>query len=96
MILENKKAAIRNSKLFLEDLENLQNEHGVNINSDSGDIYLSYKDKYTKYSSGWKWEYIDINWIGDGTELKVMTELTAKEIALSKLSEEDKVVLGIN
>jgi len=94
----NKIEAVAVSKEFLKELAVLQEKHGVSINSDEGDIYLTYKREPTVKNPR-SWDTIDIGWEGDGTGLKVIEVIKDKayhkEQALAKLSEEERKVLGL-
>ncbi len=88
-----KEQAIENAKKFLEEVTLLEEKYSISFNSDKGDIYLSYqtskKDKV--------WDFVNIGWTGDGTGLTVTekTKDVKKEEALSKLTDEDKELLGL-
>ena len=86
-----KREAILKAEDFLTEVKKLQDKYSLSFNSDTGDIYLSFK------SSEDKWDYINIGWEGDGTGMKVMekTEEDIREEALSKLSDEEKKSLGL-
>lgn len=91
-----KNEAIKASKEFLKKVSSLEEEYGLSFNSDTGDIYLSYRtEEDNKY-----WDTVKIGWKGDGTGLKVFSKVKDdnyyKEKALSKLSEKEKEALGLN
>jgi hypothetical protein len=67
-MIYNKSEAIEVSKKFLKEVRLLEEKYGVSFNSDSGDIYLTYKSD----EDGKVWDNIKIGWEGDGTGLKVM------------------------
>jgi hypothetical protein len=94
----NKTEAVAASVEFLKELAVLQDKHGVSINSDEGDIYLTYKREPTSEDFH-IWGTIDIGWEGDGTGLKVTEvikdEAYRKKQALAKLSPEDRKTLGL-
>lgn len=81
---------------FLNAVNKLEKKYGVTINSDEGDIYLSFKT--TEKSK--IWDTISIGWDGDGTDLKVTEVRKNREYyvkqALLKLSDKEKNVLGLN
>lgn len=89
-----KEEAIDASIKFLEEVRLLEEKHGVSLNSDTGDIYLSYKnaDYDVNYASSNKvWDSVKIGWEGDGTGLKVLEKKNddIKKQALAKLTQED-------
>ena len=88
-----KEEAINNAKLFLSEVKELEDKYAMSFNSDTGDIYLSYKSS----EENKHWDNVNIGWVGDGTELKVLekTEADKKAEALAKLSHEDRKVLGL-
>lgn len=89
-----KKEAIKNSEEFLKEVHKLEDEYGVSIGSDEGDIHLSFRTS----KKDEVWDYVRIGWVGDGTDLKVMEEEyyeNLKKEALSKLTEEEKEILGL-
>lgn len=91
-----KKDAIEASKEFLKKVRELENEFGISFNSDEGDdFYLTY---LTKDTVGKGWSTIKIGWDGDSTGLKVQEDDTEsiREQALSKLTEKELEVLGLN
>lgn len=67
-MLYNKSEAIEASKEFLKELQVLEEKYGVSFNSDTGDVYLTYKTN----EDGKFWGNIKIGWEGNGTGLKVM------------------------
>lgn len=90
----NKEEATNKAEEFLAEVRKLEEKHSITFNSDTGDIYLTYKSS----KEGLHWGAIKIGWAGDGTGLKVMekTKEDKRQEALSKLSEEDKKVLGLS
>jgi hypothetical protein len=92
--LYTKEEAIQNAKIFLAEVKKLEEKHSLSFNSDTGDIYLSFKKNHT---GGDQWGHVKIGWEGDGTGLKVKEKTLEdkKKKALSKLSEEDKKLLGL-
>ena len=90
-----KAEAIENAKAFIKKVNELEEEFGFTFNSDTGDIYLSYKTKEEIPI----WDSVRIGWAGDGSGLKV-TEIVKdsnyyKQQALSKLSKEEIEALGL-
>ncbi len=67
-MMYNKLDAIEASKEFLTEVRMLEEKYGVSFNSDSGDVYLTYKTN----EDGKVWDNIKIGWEGDGSGLKVM------------------------
>ena len=89
----NKQEAIQNAEKFLAELKKIEKTYGLSINSDTGDIYLSFKSSDEKV-----WDTVSIGWLGDGSGLRVMEEHKKnkkREEALSKLSDEEKELLGL-
>ncbi len=87
--------AIENAKEFIKKVNELEKEFGLTFNSDTSDIYLSYKTKEEVPF----WGSVKIGWIGDGSGLKV-TEIIKdsdyyKQQALSKLSKKEIEALGL-
>lgn len=58
--------ANKNAEAFLAEVKKLQEKYSMKLNSDTGDVYLSYK------SNKGKWSSVKIGWVGDGTGIKVM------------------------
>lgn len=85
--------AIDASKKFIEEVRAIEEKYDISFNSDTGDIYLSYKKCNPV---GNIWDSIKIGWIGDGSGLTVISEkIDKKKEALAKLTEEDKEILGL-
>jgi hypothetical protein len=90
-----KEKAINIANDFISDVNKLEKKYGMTFNSDTGDIYLSFKttekDKV--------WDTISLGWDGDGSGMKVIetTKMKQKirEQALSKLTDEERDVLGL-
>ena len=83
------------SEKFIEKVNKLEGKYGVSINSDSGDVYLSFHTK----EPGKVWDHIKVGWKGDGSGLKVTEVLNDDEYykkkALDKLSQKEKELLGL-
>jgi len=92
-----KEYAIEVAKLFLEEVQELEKKYAMNFNSDTGDIYLSFRLELNAEKK--VWDTISLGWDGDGTQLKVIEEEKQKEIlkqqALEKLTPEEKEALGL-
>lgn len=90
-----KSEAIEKSREFLNELQLLEEKYSLSLNSDTGDVYISFKK--SDRTSGYYWGSVNIGWEGDGTGLKVMekTEEDIKNEALSKLTEEERKALGV-
>jgi hypothetical protein len=73
-----KEEAINNSKLFIEELLKLQEKYSLRIDSDTGDVYISYQSSDTNRV----WENIEIGWEGDGSSLKVIEKTKEDKIKL--------------
>ncbi len=90
-----KNEAIESAKEFIKKVNALEKAYGIKFNSDTGDIYLSYKLK----EGDRIWDSVKIGWAGDGSGLKV-TEIVKdsdyyKQQAISKLSKEEIEALGL-
>ncbi len=92
--LYTKEEAIQNAEVFLAEVKALEEKHAMSFNSDTGDIYLSFKKNHTGSD---QWGSVKIGWKGNGTGLivKENTEEDKIQIALSKLSEDDIKSLGL-
>ena len=90
-----KSEAIEATNDFLKKVSELEKEFGLSINSDTGDIYISYKTKIGKPY----WDTVKIGWKGDGTGLKVTEVIKDKEFfrqqGLAKLNEDEIKALGL-
>ncbi len=92
------KNAIEAANEFIDKVNKIEQEYGIKLNSDTGDIYLSYKKENP--GEGNEWHHINLHWVGDGSGIKVKDvykdeKTLRREKALSKLTEEDKEILGI-
>lgn len=90
-----KAEAIRISNDFIKEVNELEKKYGMKFNSDTGDVYLTFKttedDKY--------WDTISLGWNGDGTGIKVIEKPKSEKIrekALSKLTDEERRELGLS
>lgn len=89
-----KEEAIKIANDFINEVNLLEKKYNMSFNSDTGDVYLSFKttekDKV--------WDSISLGWDGDGSGLKVTQKIKdiekIKEQALSKLSDEERNALG--
>lgn len=90
----NKDEAISAAKDFIREVNELEKKYGMTFNSDTGDVYLTFKTK----EKGKVWDGIRLGWDGDGTSIKVIEEAKMeeqiREQALSKLTPEEREVLG--
>lgn len=90
-----KEEAIKKAIDFIDEVQALEKKYNMSFNSDTGDIYLSYKstgrDKV--------WDTISLGWDGDGSGLKVIEKEKIKaklrSKALSKLTSEEREALGL-
>lgn len=90
-----KEKAIKIANDFINEVNRLEKKYNMTFNSDTGDICFSFKttekDKV--------WDRISLGWDGDGSGIKVIehTKLKEKirEQALSKLTDEERDVLGL-
>ncbi len=62
-----KKEAIDVSNEFIKEVNKLEKKYSMTFNSDTGDVYLSYKTKEKD-----KWDTISVGWDGDGSGIKVI------------------------
>jgi hypothetical protein len=87
-----KKEAIQKSKDFLKELKKLEKKYSLTLNSDSGDIYLSFKNIDES-----KWDSVKIGWKGDNSGIQVMekTDEDKRKEILEKLTEKEKKLLGL-
>lgn len=92
-----KRKAIHAAKYFLAEVHQLEKRYGMNFNSDSGDIYLTFKTTEKATLAFSDWGHINIGWVGDGTGLQVVDSDIdeIREAALSKLTDEECEALGI-
>ena len=67
----------------------------MTFNSDTGDVYLSFKSN----DDDKVWDSISLGWKGDGSGIKVIEEIKIKETirqsALDKLTEAERELLGL-
>ena len=77
---------------FITELLLLQIKYGLTLNSDTGDVYFSYKS-----SEGKVWDSIPLGWDGDGTGIKVKEDSAEniRQSALAKLSKIEREALGV-
>jgi septum formation topological specificity factor MinE len=74
--LTQKQSDILNS--LKEELLKLQEKYSLRIDSDTGDVYISYQSSDTNRV----WENIEIGWEGDGSSLKVIEKTKEDKIKL--------------
>lgn len=88
-----KDEAIDKADEFLNELRALEEKHSITINSNRGDIYLTYQSS----EQGVFWGHVKIGWDGTGTGLRVLEtkESDKKANALAKLTEEERKLLGL-
>jgi hypothetical protein len=97
--------ATEQAKLFIDELHKLEKKYDLSVNSDRGDIYLTYlaeTEDFCDESSGKiftqkKYGHVNLYWVGDGTSLQVKDETKAnlKKQALEKLTQEEREALGL-
>lgn len=89
-----KKEAIEKANEFIKEVNELERKYNMTFNSDTGDVYLTFET-----SEGNKvWDYVKLGWEGNGSGIKVTEKSKIdkiKENALSKLTDEEKEVLGL-
>jgi len=93
----NREQAIEAANEFIKKVNKLEEEYALTFNTDH-EIYLTYKKQEPGSES--HWGYINLGWDGDGSGIKVTdvykdAYTLRREEALSKLTEEDKQILGI-
>jgi len=80
---------------FITEVNKLEKKYNMTFNSDTGDVYLSFKSN----EDGKVWDNISLGWKGDGSSIIVIEEIKIKEkirqSALDKLTEEEREVLGL-
>lgn len=90
-----KEEAIEAANNFISEVNKLEDKYNLTFNSDTGDIYLSFKTK----EKDKVWDNISLGWDGNGSGIKVIEEFKIKEKikeqALSKLTDEERKVLGL-
>lgn len=90
-----KEEAIKIANDFIKEVNSLEKKYNMTFNSDTGDVYFSFKttekDKV--------WDTISLGWDGDGSCIKVVEMIKQneklKEQALSKLTDEERKALGL-
>jgi len=80
--------AIKSSRIFLKEVRELSKKHGLTFNSDTGDIYLSFKK--ADPGEGNHWGYVRVGWKGDGTGICVTDKIVSevREEKLAKINKE--------
>ncbi len=90
-----KEEAIKIAKDFINEVKKLQEKYNMRFNSNTGDVFFSYKTT----EENKVWDTIALGWDGDGTPIKVIEEVKMiekiKEQALNKLTTEERTVLGL-
>jgi hypothetical protein len=90
-----KKEAIVIANEFITEVNKLEKKYNMTFNSDTGDVYLSFKSN----DDDKVWDSISLGWKGDGSGIKVIEEIKIKEkirqSALDKLTEEERELLGL-
>jgi hypothetical protein len=89
-----KKEAIVIANEFITEVNKLEKKYNMTFNSDTGDVYLSFKSN----DDGKVWDSISLGWKGDGSGISVIEEIKIKEKirqALDKLTYEERELLGL-
>lgn len=89
-----KDEAIKVSNDFIKEVNELEKKYSMTFNSDTGDVYLTFKSS----EEGKYWDTISLGWDGDGTGIKVTEKYKNESIrvkALSKLTDEERKILGL-
>jgi len=90
-----KNEAIVVANEFITEVNKLEKKYNMTFNSDTGDVYFSFKSKDVEKV----WHNISLGWDGNGGGIKVVEEIKNKEklkqSALDKLSQEERDALGI-
>lgn len=94
-----KQEAIKVASEFIAEVNLLEKKYNMSFNSDTGDVYLSFKCKGEEKTYP---DTISLGWIGDGSGIKVMEKTkealrqeALKQEALNKLTLEEREVLGL-
>ncbi|MEK6829740.1 MAG: hypothetical protein AABY15_06490 [Nanoarchaeota archaeon] len=88
--------AIQAAEVFVKEVREMEEKHGLKLNSDTGDVYLSFQKRNP--GNGNLWDSVKIGWDGDGSGLKVKEvddEEVIRQQALAKLSPRERKVLGL-
>ena len=89
-----KKEAIVIANEFITEVNKLEKKYNMTFNSDTGDVYLSFKSN----DDDKVWDSISLGWKGDGSGISVIEEIKIKEKirqALDKLTYEERELLGL-
>ena len=90
-----KEEAIKIANDFIKEVNSLEKKYNMTFNSDTGDVYFSFKTT----EKNKVWDTISLGWDGDGSGIKVIEHVKLKEKlkeqALSKLTDEEREVLGL-
>jgi len=89
-----KEEALKVANDFINEVNLLEKKYNMTFNSDTGDIYFSFKTSEKDKI----WDHIDLGWIGDGSGIRIIhktKEEKIKEEALSRLTNEERKVLGL-
>lgn len=90
-----KEEAIKIANDFICEVNKLEKKYNMKINSDTGDVYLSYHPNDNKKF----WDTISLGWVGDGSGIKVIDRFNTKDElvkqALSKLTDEEREALDL-
>jgi hypothetical protein len=62
----NKEEAIKNAKDFIKEVKSLEEKYNMTFDSDTGDIYISYKTT----EKGKFWDSISLDWDDSGLTVK--------------------------
>jgi hypothetical protein len=90
-----KEEAIEKANEFIKEVNELERKYNMTFNSDTDDVYLSFKTSERNKV----WDSVKLGWEGNGSGIKVTEKSKIdkiKENALSKLTDEEKEILGLN
>ena len=91
-----KKDAAKAATKFLKEVSMIEEKYGFSFNSDTGDIYLSFRNQNKDVSL---WDTISLGWDGDGSGIKVTEKIKDKNYyrqkALNKLSKKEREALNL-
>lgn len=94
-----KEEAIKVANDFITEVNKLEKKYNITFNSDTGDVYFTFKTKVNFCQYHLVWNTISLGWSGDGSGIKVIEESynneKLKEQAISKLSKEEREALGL-
>ena len=73
---------------FITEVNKLEKKYNMTFNSDTGDVYLSFKSN----EDGKVWDNISLGWKGDGSSISVIEEIISSNPVLSDSLPSDEEV----